>query len=344
MITSVKLAIHAQTDTYSDRWIKYCTEHGIEFKIVNCYDVNIIKRLRNVDGLLWHWRFYEPQAQLTARQIIASIESMGIKIFPNTATCWHYDDKIGQQYLLEAIGAPTVTSYGFYEKQAAMEWIDKTDFPKVFKLRSGAGSTNVRLVRTKREAQKYCKRAFGKGFATTAGYFSDAKTKVRKIKDINLFINKFKRLPNIICDISRRNHQLDKQKGYIYFQQFLPDNEYDTRITIIGNRAFGFKRKNRPGDFRASGSGEIIYDTDGIDKRCIQIAFNVAQRLKTQSLAFDFIFDEDHEPKILEISYCFQNRAVFDCTGYWDNQINWFDGHVWPEDAILIDLINEISS
>ena len=37
----------------------------------------------------------------------------------------------------------------------------------------------------------------------------------------------------------------------MYFQEFLPGNAFDTRITAIGNRAFGFLRENRPRDFRA---------------------------------------------------------------------------------------------
>lgn len=31
----------------------------------------------------------------------------------------------------------------------------------------------------------------------------------------------------------------------------------DTRVTVIGHCAFGYRRYNRPGDFRASGSGRL---------------------------------------------------------------------------------------
>lgn len=56
------------------------------------------------------------------------------------------------------------------------------------------------------------------------------------------------------------------QKDYVYFQKFLPNNTYDIRITVIGERCFGFIRYNRENDFRASGSGKIEYDTSKIPK------------------------------------------------------------------------------
>jgi len=59
--------------------------------------------LKYVDGLLWHWANSETKGQLVAKQIIASVENLGIAVFPSINTCWHYDDKIAQKYLLEAI-------------------------------------------------------------------------------------------------------------------------------------------------------------------------------------------------------------------------------------------------
>jgi glutathione synthase/RimK-type ligase-like ATP-grasp enzyme len=339
---TTKLAIHDRPGSFSDRWIKYCSGNKIDYKIVNCYDSNIVEQLNGLNGLLWHWPQNKYAAQLVARQIIASIEKMGIKVFPDTSTCWHYDDKVGQKYLLESIGAPLVPSYVFFDKNEAMEWIDKTEFPKVFKLRSGAGSQNVKLVKTKREAETLCRKSFGKGFVPISGYFGDAKTKIRKIKSMDQFMEKLKRLPNTAINILTARRLFPKEKGYIYFQDFLPDNRFDTRITIIGNRAFGFTRNTRPNDFRASGSGDIDYNLNRIDEQCVKLSFNIVERLKTQSLAFDFIFDEVKNPKIGEISYCYQNKAVHDCSGFWDKDMKWHEGHLWPEDAIIEDLLREI--
>ena len=67
--------------------------------------------------------------------------------------------------MFESIKAPLVTSYAFYTKQEALLWANKASFPKVFKLRGGAGSTNVRLVDTRKEAVSLISRAFSRGFS-----------------------------------------------------------------------------------------------------------------------------------------------------------------------------------
>jgi hypothetical protein len=108
---------------------------------------------------------------------------------------------------------------------------------------------------------------------------------------------------------------------------------------VIGDRAFAFRRAVRPGDFRASGSGIIDYDVQAIDLRCVRIAFEVAQKLGTQSLAFDFIYDHQGTPLIAEISYSYMPSAIFACSGYWDSRLNWHDEQVWPQDAILEDVL-----
>ncbi len=65
----------------------------------------------------------------------------------------HFDNKLAQKYLLEAIDAPIVKSYAFFTEQEALEWIDRTTFPKVFKLKSGAGAYNVSLIKSRDEAR-----------------------------------------------------------------------------------------------------------------------------------------------------------------------------------------------
>ncbi|MBK8622153.1 MAG: hypothetical protein IPN79_10385 [Saprospiraceae bacterium] len=84
--------------------------------------------------------------------------------FPDWKTGWHFDDKLGQKYLLEAVGAPVPESYAFYHKKDAMEWAETAEYPKVFKLRGGAGSLNVKLVKNKMDADALIHQAFGRGF------------------------------------------------------------------------------------------------------------------------------------------------------------------------------------
>ena len=333
------IGIHDRTGSFSDRWISYCTDKGVPFRRINCLATDVVLQCEELDGLLWHWSHDDPTHVLVARQIIASLESKGLVVFPNVNTCWHYDDKVAQKYLLEAIEAPLISTWVFTSKVDAMRWIEGAAWPKVFKLRCGAGSNNVRLVRSRSKAIGLCRQAFSGGFPAVAGYLTDMQTRVRKTNNVNEFWVKFARAPRSLLNVLAARRQMHRERGYVYFQEFLTGNEFDTRITIIGDRAFGFMRANRPNDFRASGSGSIIYDPGKIDKRCVEIAFQVADRIGAQSLSFDFLFNSQHEPMIGEISYCYKSSAVHACQGYWDHEGAWHEGHVWPEDAIMEDLL-----
>ena len=129
------IAIHNSSYGYHPRWITYCKKNGIPYKLVNCYDNNIINQLSDCNALMWHHHHSNAKQILFAKQFLFSLEQSGLTVFPNFRTSWHFDDKVGQKYLLEAIDAPLVPSYVFYSKEMASKWVEQTQFPKVFKLR-----------------------------------------------------------------------------------------------------------------------------------------------------------------------------------------------------------------
>lgn len=322
----MKIAIHHRPGSFSDRWIEYCEKNKIEYKIVCAYDTNIIEQVQDCDAFMWHHHHADYKDVLFSKQLIFSLETAGIRCFPNAQTTWHFDDKLGQKYLLEAIGAPLVPSYVFYTKKEAFQWIKKTSFPIVFKLRGGAGSNNVKLVKNERAAVYFVKKAFSRGFSCNS-IWTSIKEVLRKRKEkrvtfyqsvVTIFRIAF--MPNSNTKLNNR------EKGYVYFQEFIPNNSYDIRICVVGNKAFGLIRLTRKNDFRASGSGHIVYEKNQIDTRCVEIAFKVSQQLKTQSLAFDFVFDKNNNPLIVEISYGYSMKAYDMCEGFWDKDLNWHAG------------------
>lgn len=119
---------------------------------------------------------------------------------------------------------------------------------------------------------------------------------------------------------TKKQKKMSKEKGYIYFQNFIPDNNFDIRVIVIEEKAFGIKRMVRDGDFRASGSGHIKYEKHHIPEEYVAIAFEVTRKLNAQSLAYDFVYDKS-EPKIIEISYSFLTSGYRECPGYWSSDL-----------------------
>jgi len=273
-----------------------------------------------------------------ARDILPVVEKdYGISCYPNQATAWHYDDKVKQYFLLKAHMFPITDSWIFYDKSAALEWAETAIYPVVFKLCGGAGSMNVILVKTPGKATKLIRRMFGRGIYPEKFLPMGAV----RFKHFRLY----QELHHLCGNLYRWSKGLDTSplwqvhKNYILFQKFLLGNNYDTRVTVIGERAFAFRRLVRDDDFRASGSGRIDYDTSKIDMRCVELAFDVSRKMGFQSMAYDFLKNEKGEPEFCEISYTYVSSAVHNCPGYWDVELNWYEGHFWPEHLHLIDAL-----
>jgi glutathione synthase/RimK-type ligase-like ATP-grasp enzyme len=333
----LKLAIHHTPNSFSNRWIDYCSEKQIDYKLVNCYGNDIILQLKDCSALLWHHQQGNPKDLLFAKQLLFSLQHADIKVFPDFFTGWHFNDKLGQKYLLEAADMPLVPGYVFFIKKDAVNWVNKAVFPKVFKLRSGAGSSNVHLVKTKEEALQLVNIAFGKGFLQYQP-FTGFKERVRKfksgktgIKDLLKGLARFI-VPPPFARIGGR------EIGYVYFQDFIDGNDHDIRVVVIAGRAFAIKRMVRENDFRASGSGNILYDRELFDEDIIRLSFSVAEKLRTQCLALDYI-QKDGRPMILEVSFGFLAAGYDPCPGYWDKEMNWHEGkfnpYGWMVDEIM---------
>lgn len=318
----MKIAIHNRQGSFSTSWIEYCKKKGIDYKIVNAYDSDIIAQVADCDAFMWHHHHADPRDVLFAKQLLYSLEQSGKRVYPDFHTTWHFDDKVGQKYLFEAIGAPLVPSYTFYTKKEALDWISKTTFPKVFKLRGGAGAANVMLAHTEKDARRLVNRAFGAGFAQfdRTRYLKERYRKWREGKDT--FSGVLKGIGRLFITTSyARMH--GREKGYAYFQDFIPNNLFDTRVVVIGgDKALVERRYVRKGDFRASGSGEFEYVK--ADPAVLEIAFDVAKRLKLQTVAFDFIYDNE-TPLIVEMSYGFGTKGISHCPGYYTSDQLWHD-------------------
>jgi hypothetical protein len=334
----MKIAIHHSEWSFSTRWIEYCQENNVPFKIVNCYANDIINQMDDCDILMWHYHHLDYKDVLFAKGLLFAVEQTGMKVFPNFNTAWHFDDKVGQKYLFEIIDTPFVKSYVYYDKMTALNWAETTTYPKVFKLRGGAGSTNVRLVKTKSQCKKLIGKAFGRGFSQYNAFFGFKERiklykKTKDPKEILKGIYRFFILPEFA-----KMHA--PEKGYVYFQDFIPNNKFDIRVIVIGKKAFALKRMTRKNDFRASGSGIVLYDKIEIDIRCVKLSFEINDNIKSQSAAFDFVFDEFNNPMVVEISYGFDMKPYDLCPGYWTSDLGWNEGKFNPQGWMVEDLIN----
>lgn len=323
---------NGEQQSFSDRWLELARERGIATCTVDADAEWLFDELRNCDGFMWRFG-YDAESIRFAQWILSAVDhGLGIPVFPSWNSRWHFEDKIAQHYLLTAAGIPAPRTWLFWNARAALEFCRSAAYPLVVKLACGFQASNVRLLRNFREASDVIRQMFGGGLVTLQDQPSIPKRLLRhRLQALRLLFGK--PLPAGI------------QHGYLYLQEFLPDNEFDTRVTVIGRRAFAFRRFNRAGDFRASGSGRIDWNPAHVDLDVVRLAFDVAAKLNTQSIAIDGL-RRGSTPVVGEISYTYATWAIRNCPGHWvlegegkDGPLRWIDGTLRAEDAIFDDFI-----
>jgi len=319
-------------DSSSPRWTRLLEDAGHHVRQVDVFRADILSQLRGCDGFMWR-HAHIPLHRQVARRLLPVIEKeLGIAVYPDQNTCWHYDDKITQYYLLTAANIPAPRTWVWFDYEQAMHWIESATFPLVIKLWSGSASTNVRMVHDHEQAVQWIRKLFTHGVADMNELSG---------KGTAEFIARLRRAARVILRGAGVGRPWELHRNYLLAQEFINGNDFDTRVVIIGNRAFAKRRFNRPGDFRASGCRNIDCNPARIDMRAVRLAFRTAQRLGAQSLALD-ILRRGEEFLVVEISYTYPSYAQYECPGHWelkDDEVVWIEGRMWPEEAQIEDFL-----
>lgn len=251
-------------------WIIYKSElekHGFDVVLLDVFKKYDYDRLLNEEWDAFIWRAkHDPQIRTLAKRLVYFFEhELKIKTFPSWSSYWHYDDKIAQHQIFSKFKVPIPNTNIFFDKDEALNFVtNQTNYPIVYKSSSGAGSSNVGLLKNSLLAKLYVKRAFGKGIET---FFRE-----------------------------------DLHRGYVYFQEYLKNNDGDYRIVCFGEqRIFGFFRVNRPNERFASGSGLIEYRS--IPNNLLEFVYSVHKKLNFPTvMSYDIMKDNEDKWVVGEMS------------------------------------------
>jgi len=115
----MKVAIHYhryRSNSEIDIYREILAHNKIPVVKVEVGSQNFWKDISGVDALIYKWGHTHDQHQLAHTYIPIIENQTNIKIFPNYATCWHYDDKVKQDILLKNAGFPFVESHIFWDQ------------------------------------------------------------------------------------------------------------------------------------------------------------------------------------------------------------------------------------
>jgi hypothetical protein len=131
---------------------------------------------------------------------------LSILICPTWRECWLTEHKPRLRDWLDAHDVPHPRTWVFHDKDEAVTFAGSAVFPIVCKTATGAGASGVSVIRSQRELRRIINQAFGPGLRP------------------------------------RRYDAYDRQRGFIYLQEYLPDVE-EWRMVRIGDSFFGYRKE-----------------------------------------------------------------------------------------------------
>lgn len=322
-----------QSDSFSKHWEEVIVERGHAVRHVDVKNSDILQQIKGCNGFMWRWTHLEEIRQIASRLLPIVQNHLGIPVFPNQNTCWHYDDRIAQAYLFQALEIASPETNVFFDQDLALNWAKTARYPQVLKLFSGAGSANVAKIENYRRAEEYIHLLFNAGCVNLVDRRQELIKRGSSWLKTLAGIAYLRRLPPSV------------HKGYILFQEFLPDNSFDTQVTVIGDRAFAFRRLNAAEDSQASGSRQIDYDSAQIDLNFVKLAFSVARKLESQSIAINGLYDRQKDSVVTsKASYTYISETIHKCPGHWklqpDEELIWTEENIWPGQAQANDFLD----
>ncbi len=275
---------------------KACRILGLECKAIRIGEDDWMDQVRGIDAFFWRVIMGDPSCMAEAHIKIPLIEEMGIPCFPNKKMLWFFDDKIRESLFFRQNRYPTPKTSIFFDETAARQYAENAEYPIVVKSHCGAGSSGVSLLRTPTEARRLLDRIFRQNSLWGRMVARFYTTPRLKRGDLLLAL---------------RHHFRDSWPRYAYFQEFV-HTDCDWRITTLGpNLVSVFVRRNRPKDFRASGSGlwEKVTLEDLPTDAC-DLALHISNTHGFTSMTYDFMRHRGNWV-IGEMSYSFLLNDVY---------------------------------
>jgi len=290
-------------------WIDTLERHGVRVRLVDLLRDDGLETLHGCDGLMWHIG-NRPTDRMYGETILRVVnEVMGIPTFPPLSSLWHFDNKVRQAYLARHLGIPYPRTWVFWRYDDALKWLESATLPVVVKSATGECSRNVVLLRDHRECRRVIETAFREGIwhreledVARGRAVKQILREARRFGRRVLNLLRLKPPPNLKAHLFAERGPQDR---YVLFQEFCPNNSYDTRVIVIGDKVFAIRRLNRPDDFRASGSGLLQDDPALIDHRFVELARESCRKLRAEVMAFDGLYDNDRRPVFGEFGYSF---------------------------------------
>ena len=236
---------------YWTKFERFLKNNQIPFEYYTVHNSNWVAAAEKFDVILWATEEATSYNVEESRRKVYILEQLlGKTCFPSFDTLMWNEDKITQYELLKIYKLPIIDTFISHDLNEIRNLTSEFSYPLVTKLSTGAGSVAVELIKNGKQARTIIKDIFSvDGRKTYWPYF--------------------------------------RQKDYVYFQKFQPNEGYDLRIIVIGNNVLGYYRDVPGGEYRASGMNTVRFGA--IPEAAARLAREVARAFNEVVVAVDML-------------------------------------------------------
>jgi len=267
-----RVGVVQDCEPYHPRWTKYVRflkHNGFEYGIFNLHAHDWLKKVQEFDVIIGSASSEFWDLEETRRKYHFIETYLAKATYPSHEHVALYEDKELEACIAETFGIPFAKTYVSHDRNDASRLIETLTYPVVAKTFPASGSIGVELIHNLHQARRLVDQAFAHN--------------------------------------GRKSHLVAmRQKNYVYLQEFIPNDGYDLKVIVVGNRVFGFYRRTPSGDFRASGMNLI--ERRELPEEAMRLALQTYRVVKSPTLGVDIIRGLDGAYHVIEMSPITQVR------------------------------------
>lgn len=251
--------------------LRYFDNHGYYAIAIRITDLEITDLIENKPVILYNSAedknaFYKSFIE----DIIYNLEENDIEVLPRFAYLKAHNNKVAMELLRTRSNYPPIQSiqsmvYGTLEELEAQS--HTFNYPVVIKAAAGAMSKGVSRAESHVEAIREARK-----ISRSKSFWHDFKEYLRLIKYRNKYVKE----------------SFFRNKFIV--QNLIPNLSNDWKVLVYGNRCYVLFRGVRKGDFRASGSGNFVFQKT-IPEGMLDYALAVRKQFNVPFISLDLGFD-----------------------------------------------------
>ncbi len=276
-------------------------KHGFQTELLSLCDPQLIKKTKDYPVIYTSQEDSDYRYKDFIEDIVLDLESNGVMTLPKYLYLRANNNKVFMEMLRHRVLPEKyqLKTQWYGTAEDALSDIKSVKYPVVIKSAGGATSSGVRLAKEEKEY-------------------------VAKIKELSRSTSIKYELRDWMRFFKHKGYERESlhRKKFIV-QDFVPELENDWKVLVYHDKYYVLRRDNRPGDFRASGSGLFSYD-ENLDTAILEAAKEIKGIFDVPMISLDLAIS-DGQIILIEFQFLYFGTSTLEKSTFYyaETQNGW---------------------